>query len=693
MARPRPRSGSSAAAPAQSLESLEQEALELLGQRKRRQRVRYSCTECHRRKHKCDRETPCSKCIERGVADACTPHDGSAQDAHDRVRQLETVLSRLVHATRSTGGSSLPRAGSSALGTPDASQAGTPRRKSNPGVATAASLPFRAQVGSELIEFSSSNHGYPPSAHYERLVRESSIEKDAIRILASDLPSLDDTNALLDVFFRDINPLMFPFDEMWFREAVHSAADIIWGDPSTTYGQDGPNHLSVIALLYGVLALTYLAQPLQMGSEARGAERAARMAWRCREVHALAQSIQCHDAFVVLSYVLLARYLILQRQARESWLVLGHAVRQAQVLGLHRMGKAEEEEAREAAMRRVIWMHLFFEDRFSSLIVGQAPLINEAFCNTQPPLSKTMDTDREQLDLAQVVRVRHELSRIVGEALELFLSDEREMCYEAVLRLDHQLELFRDALPSPYRTDSCIDNADGAQRHVALHRFVLHISLYYVVISVHLPYLRHGGGDAAFERSRQVAMEAAVGDHAARVRLRDELEWPAHMARDAFVGGRFFYFHATSTLGICLLSEPDERKVREMLPLLDEFLQFAREHQRQTGVDPDRCIRQEISIVSLIRSRVLRRLESRSTARPHKGGGAASAPSVVTGGLAQEQHEVQQTTAEGAAWPAGMVELGQPSAGADVYDWWTWLVSSLSPSDLPSLVDPHARTN
>jgi hypothetical protein len=188
-------------------------------------------------------------------------------------------------------------------------------------------------------------------------------------------------------------------------------------------------------------------------------------------------------------------------------------------------------------------------------------------------------------------------------------------------------------------------------------------------------------------------MEAAVGDHAARVRLRDELEWPAHMARDAFVGGRFFYFHATSTLGICLLSEPDERKVREMLPLLDEFLQFAREHQRQTGVDPDRCIRQEISIVSLIRSRVLRRAESRSTATPHKGGGAASGPSVVTGGLAQEQHEVQQTTAEGAAWPAGMVELGQPSAGADVYDWWTWLVSSLSPSDLPSLVDPHARTN
>ena len=60
---------------------------------------------------------------------------------------------------------------------------------------------------------------------------------------------------------------------------------------------------------------------------------------------------------------------------------------------------------------------------------------------------------------------------------------------------------------------------------------------------------------------------------------------------------------------------------------------------------------------------------------------------------AKAQHEVQQTTAEGAAWPAGMVELGQPSAGADVYDWWTWLVSSLGPSDLPSLIDPHARTN
>lgn len=404
-----------------SLESIEAEALALLGQRKRRKRVRYSCVECHRRKHKCDRESPCGKCVERGVASACIPHDGSTHDLYDRMRQLEGVLSQLVNASRSaphridarcsSSGPTVAAAASAAqpTATPSASSSATSptthpgsahptsdrrqhrsaalRRKSNPGITTAASLPFRAQVGAELLEFSSSTQSYPPSAHFERLVREGSLQQDEIRHLASTLPSQAQTATLLDVFFRDINPLMFPFDEMWFREAVNSAVDVIWGDTDVTYGQDGPNHLSVIALLLAILALTYIALPIKLGTEAEGAARAARISFQCRKAHMLAGSLQSHDPFIVLSYILLARFLMLQRQAKDSWLVLGCAIREAQILGLHRLGPTPSQQggqSREAEMRRTIWMHLYFEDRFSSLIVGQAPFIHEPFCDTQP---------------------------------------------------------------------------------------------------------------------------------------------------------------------------------------------------------------------------------------------------------------------------------------------------------------------
>ena len=219
----------------ESLQLVQQDALLLLAQRrKRRKRVRYSCTECHRRKHKCDRETPCGTCVERGVASSCIPHDGDAQDTFERMRQLESVLARLVDASASySNGGHVPVASSCSVplateslshtaaanshSTPFSPNASTPsyqsttdsrqlpvsvpRRRSNPGISTASSLPLRAQIGNETLEFSSAAQTYPPSVHFDRLVREGNLEHDEIRTLASALPPQQQTSNLLDIFF------------------------------------------------------------------------------------------------------------------------------------------------------------------------------------------------------------------------------------------------------------------------------------------------------------------------------------------------------------------------------------------------------------------------------------------------------------------------------------------------------------
>ncbi len=130
------------------------------------------------------------------------------------------------------------------------------------------------------------------------------------------------------------------------------------------------------------------------------------MAIHCRRGLMLASVIQCHDAFIVLANLLLARYLILQRQAKDSWLVLGAAIREAKLLGFHSLSPAASDgESKHVAMRRVIWSHLYFEDRFSSLIVGQAPLVHDDFCTTTPPST----SGSGQFEEEQIIRIRYDM--------------------------------------------------------------------------------------------------------------------------------------------------------------------------------------------------------------------------------------------------------------------------------------------
>ena len=67
---------------------------------RKRKRIHYSCAECHRRKHKCDRQTPCQPCIDRGLGDSCRPFEDGDQfgDMRDRVQRLEDIVEGLAVA-------------------------------------------------------------------------------------------------------------------------------------------------------------------------------------------------------------------------------------------------------------------------------------------------------------------------------------------------------------------------------------------------------------------------------------------------------------------------------------------------------------------------------------------------------------------------------------------------------------------
>ncbi|KAE9371382.1 hypothetical protein N431DRAFT_558921 [Stipitochalara longipes BDJ] len=69
------------------------------GQTKKRNRGLLSCHECHRRKQKCNRERPCSDCVERGLPERCiyqainNPNQlSSANDGVPTISRLKRIL-------------------------------------------------------------------------------------------------------------------------------------------------------------------------------------------------------------------------------------------------------------------------------------------------------------------------------------------------------------------------------------------------------------------------------------------------------------------------------------------------------------------------------------------------------------------------------------------------------------------------
>ena len=95
-------SGNASKKNAKSQQTIADELASALGSKKdrKRKRVHYSCAECHRRKHKCDRKIPCKPCVDRGIGEECRPFEEGDQhgDVRDRVTRLEDIVEGLALA-------------------------------------------------------------------------------------------------------------------------------------------------------------------------------------------------------------------------------------------------------------------------------------------------------------------------------------------------------------------------------------------------------------------------------------------------------------------------------------------------------------------------------------------------------------------------------------------------------------------
>jgi hypothetical protein len=73
-----------------------------LSHKSRRQRAILSCNDCRRRKLKCDRLSPCDRCIKGGVPDSCAygieAHSVASEELHDRPKKKRRGTNRSASA-------------------------------------------------------------------------------------------------------------------------------------------------------------------------------------------------------------------------------------------------------------------------------------------------------------------------------------------------------------------------------------------------------------------------------------------------------------------------------------------------------------------------------------------------------------------------------------------------------------------
>ncbi|KAJ6438803.1 Zn2/Cys6 DNA-binding protein [Purpureocillium lavendulum] len=339
---------------------------------RRRKRPVISCTECHRRKQKCDRQQPCFHCARRGKTELCLYEYSAEQLAPEESVATEvwpiedSSLGPAWHSFSDTKPDSERKAGhdlttSRRLGYSSASRTGTLGMVSRLGVPDHDSATLDA--GSRTSD----------AAQYMGLIRE--------------LPSRKHVDILVRSFFANVAWQYDVVDEEIFREQLCD-----WNQVSYVSLKEGPDSLPLHirylpALLFQVLALALLFQPTQYDvaiddlKYAPDMELADLAADYSLAGHRILSLLGSQDTTLIKVQAGLMKACLEKTMGSviESWHTLGSTIRDAQELGMHRMGPSDEKassaqdvaKVREHESRRKLWLVLHLWDAHMAVVLGR----------------------------------------------------------------------------------------------------------------------------------------------------------------------------------------------------------------------------------------------------------------------------------------------------------------------------------
>ncbi|KZO94940.1 hypothetical protein CALVIDRAFT_483574, partial [Calocera viscosa TUFC12733] len=586
--------------------------------KKQRTRVSYSCSECHRRKQKCDRQVPCSHCVARKVPELCKGYTPGKADSDlaARLARIENIIEHALPQYASRLSSSIPQSPSE--GGDDLGEGESVRGDSGPQVeddpqggilqggkwygssasGSVTTQPLLEQLHAQSGELGPVEEAQTPAEKLLRLIQDCGVSATKVPELLRELPeSKMTTDRLVDFYFQQINYTRYPLYEPAFRASYESIY--------ASGGKLHPNDIRFLPLLFVILATSVrLAPDHLVGNSSVRRITSLRYYWASRRSLLIAAAVQTDSLELVLARLLSFRFLVFERRITECWAQLGAAVRTAQALGLHRDGTKLGLDAFNTEYRRRVWTYLYHADRTHALILGRPPSISDDYTDTLPPSNIPDDA----LPTARIVMpqsepltkptlmtfqiLRHSLATIIGHIVHHFQNLRGHSHYSDVVHLDQELENFVQTLPPHYSLDPDT-SLDHVYHFVPVHRFLIITEVFFVRMSLHRPYL--------LRRSDRYNLSRSASFKCARLDFRNRQLFKQSVSREVMLsmGGGYREFQAAMTAGISLVLEPDGPESEAMRQIVDMFIQ---EHMNM-GDELDETTKRELKVIELLQSK------------------------------------------------------------------------------------------
>ncbi|KAJ3937244.1 MAG: fungal-specific transcription factor domain-containing protein [Lentinula lateritia] len=597
---------------------------------RKRNRVSFSCSECHRRKQKCDRQMPCAHCIARKVPELCKAYTPgkSDQDLGLRIARLEQIIEMALpqFSDLESSGFNVPERQRSMSMTEDdvhsqqedhdasggAFQSGKWYGNSASGSIAPASVLEQLQNAVMPPKAASSNHTIQsvvpvlePSAadNLKTLVQECGVSPHKIPEILQELPPLRSSDALIDYYFTSLNWTRYAISEPEFRSAYAAVS----AHGSHGLSATNPNDVRFLPLLFVVLAISVRLAPEELAGDARHRRiTSLRYYWSSRRSLLIAAAIQPDSLDIVLTRLLSARFLTFDRRITECWSQLGAAVRTAEALGLHRDGASMGMEPAMVEYRRRIWSYLYHADRSYALVLGRPHSIQDDYTSTLPPSNIDDDSlaafKQPPPPLSIPTRMtciilRHQLATITGRIVHHFQKVRTPSHYSEVCALDDDILRYVSNLPPHYSLNPDT-SLDEEKPYIPIHRFLLITEVLFVRTSLHRPYILRRLSSDRYARSRAACFESAVKDYQVRQAFRETAAEEVRIS----LGNAYREFQTAMISGIYLAIYPNGEDASIMHTILDTFVS---DHDGLREIDE--TTRRELKTIEFLKSKALQR--------------------------------------------------------------------------------------
>ncbi|KAK6845368.1 fungal specific transcription factor domain-containing protein [Apiospora arundinis] len=369
---------------------------------RKRRRIVISCTECHRRKQRCDRKLPCTNCTSRGKESSCRYETG-------------TPLTKDQDHNKAANGSS------------NNNNTNTGPKQGSP----AENMPMKAadfgyaQNGASTLGFLQKIEGASgqPLTGITTETQEGDhfASRERYKSLIRHLPARMFVEQLISIYFKEFNTMYYALDEVMFNEQVTAWYNLPYNVLSTAGPQAiEPSLRSLPALVFQVLATALLAIPTEADETFSSLKYAGNMTFEDIAIEysetgmALLSLLGKRQMTMstVLAGWMRAGFLKYTGQVTEAWHQVGTAVRDAQEIGLHRdqfdpipspNDSAEKslEIMWEAEHRRRLWMILVVWDLHTGAVLGRPTSVDYRPLKRSLPVDAQIPKDRRKTPIYQ----------------------------------------------------------------------------------------------------------------------------------------------------------------------------------------------------------------------------------------------------------------------------------------------------